>query len=200
MLDRDKIFLYAGIIERGIFMKLKTLSLLAAGLLLTGAACAEYYAGAGYGISWNGGYAKTNDKRYDYKTFSDAWSLFGGTVIPTDYLDFHAEGEFFQLKAKPDKGKTRELRALMANLIAVIPNVDLPVQPYVGLGLGYGRWDHKNTAFKQLIIGTEYNLDQYPVGFALEYKHISPNEKGSSGKYRSKINSDVLMLKAKYLF
>ena len=181
-------------------MKLKILSLLVACLMLSGTVDAEYYAGAGYGISWNGGYAKTNDKKYDYKTFSGLWSLFGGTVIPTEYLDLRAEGELFQLKAKPDTGKTRELKAVMANLIAVIPNVDLPVQPYVGLGLGYGRWDHKNTVVKQFIAGAEYDLDEYPVGFALEYKHFSPNEAGSSGGNRSKINSDTLMLKAKYLF
>ena len=128
------------------------------------------------------------------------WSLFGGTVIPTDYLDLRAEGEFVRLKVDPDKGKERKLDAAMVNLIGVIPNVDLPIQPYVGLGLGYGRWDHKNTVVKQFIAGVEYGLDQYPVGLALEYKHLSPNESGGSGAYRSKINSDTLMLKVKYLF
>ncbi|MBR6232017.1 MAG: hypothetical protein IKQ99_02840 [Alphaproteobacteria bacterium] len=181
-------------------MKLKTLSLLATGLILAGAAGAEYYAGAGYGISWNGGHAWTNGKKYDYETFSGMWSLFGGTVIPTEWLDFHVEGEYIRLKAKPDKGKTRRLDTAMANLIGVIPNVDLPVQPYVGFGLGYGRWDHKFTFVKQFIGGIEYNLDQYPVGFALEYKHLSPNETGGKRSSPSKINSDTLMLKVKYLF
>ena len=61
--------------------------------------------------------------------------------------------------------------------------------------------DHKNTVVKQFIAGAEYNLDQYPVGFALEYKHLSPNETGGkSQRNRSKINSDTLMLKVKYLF
>ena len=181
-------------------MKLKTFSLLTAGLILTATAGAEYYAGAGYGISWNGGHAWTNDTKYDYKTFSGMMSLFGGAVIPTEYLDLRAEGELVRLKAEPDKGKTRQLDALMFNFIGVIPNVDLPVQPYVGLGLGYARWDHKNTFAKQFIAGVEYDLDEYPVGFALEYKHFKPNETGGSGGYRSKINSDTIMLKAKYLF
>ena len=181
-------------------MRLRTLSLLVAGLILVGTAGAEYYAGAGYGISWNGGHAWTNGKKYDYETFSGMWSFFGGTVIPTEYLDFHAEAEIIRLKAEPDKGKTRRLDTAMANLIGVIPNVDLPVQPYVGLGLGYGRWDHKFTVVKQFIAGAEYNLDQYPVGFALEYKHLSPNETGGKRGSRSKINSDTLMLKVKYLF
>ena len=65
-------------------MKLKMLSLLAAGLILTGAAGAEYYAGAGYGISWNGGHAWTDGVKYDYETFSNIWSVFGGVVIPTE--------------------------------------------------------------------------------------------------------------------
>lgn len=181
-------------------MKLKTLSLLVAGLIFAGSVGAEYYAGAGYGVSWNGGHAETKGKKYDYDTFSGMTSLFGGTVIPTEYLDLRAEGEYVRLKAEPDTGKTRKLQAVMANLIGVIPNVDLPVQPYVGLGLGYGRWDHKNTVVKQFIAGVEYDLDQYPVGFALEYKHLSPNETGGSGAYRSKINSDTIMLKVKYLF
>ena len=181
-------------------MKLKTLFLLASALILTGTAGAQYYAGAGYGVSWNGGHAWTNGKKYDYETFSNIWSLFGGTVIPTEYLDFRAEGELMQLKAKPDKGKVRRLDAAMFNLTGVIPNVDWPVQPYVGLGLGYGRWDHKNTFIKQFIAGVEYDLDQYPVGFALEYKHLSPNETGGSGANRAKINSDTVMLKVKYLF
>ena len=181
-------------------MKLKTLSLLTAALILTGTAGAEYYAGAGYGVSWNGGHAWTDDIKYDYETFSNMWSLFGGTVIPTDKLDLRVEGEFLHLKADPDVGKSRTLDAAMANLIAVIPNVDLPVQPYVGIGLGYGRWDHKNTVVGQFIAGAEYDLEQYPVGFALEYKHLKPNETGGKGGYISKINSDTIMLKVKYLF
>ena len=181
-------------------MKLKTLSLLVAGLILAGTAGAEYYAGAGYGMSWNGGHAWTSGKKYDYETFSRMLSLFGGTVIPTEWLDLRAEGEFIHLNAKPDVGKSRQLDTMMANLIGIIPNVDLPVQPYVGLGLGYGRWDHRYTVTKQFIAGMEYDLDQYPVGFALEYKHLSPNETGGRGDHIAKINSDTIMLKAKYLF
>ena len=181
-------------------MKLKTLSLLVAGLIFAGTAGAENYMGAGYGFSWNGGHAWTDGKKYDYETFSNIWSLFAGSVIPTEWLDLRAEGEFIHLKANPDFGKSRKLDTLMANLVGVIPNVDLPVQPYVGLGLGYGRWDHKNTVVKQFIAGVEYDLEQQPIGFVLEYKHLSPNEIGGSSDHIAKINSDTIMLKAKYLF
>ena len=181
-------------------MKLKTLSLLTATLILTGAAGAEYYAGAGYGYSWNGGHAWTGGVKYNYETFSKIWSLFGGTVIPTEQLDLRVEGEFIHLTAQPDVGKSRKLDTMMANLIAVVPNVDLPVEPYVGVGLGYGRFDHKNMFVQQLIAGVEYDLGQYPIGFALEYKHIRPNEAGGRGNHRAKINSDTIMLKAKYMF
>ena len=51
---------------------------MAAGLVLTGSVGAEYYAGAGYGVSWNGGHAWTDGRKYDYETFSGIWSLFGG--------------------------------------------------------------------------------------------------------------------------
>ena len=179
---------------------MKKLSLLVIGLLVSSFVGAEYYAGAGYGLSWNGGHAWTGGQKTDYETFSGMLSVFGGTVIPTEWLDLRAEGELLHLKADADKGPSRELKTVMANLIGMIPNIDSPFQPYIGLGLGYGRWDHKNTAVKQFIAGVEYNLDQYPVGFALEYKHLSPNETGGSGANRSKINSDTVMLKAKYMF
>ena len=181
-------------------MKVKILSLLAASLILTGGAGAEYYAGAGYGISWNGGHAWTEGVKYNYEKFSGMTSLFGGAVIPTEYLDLRAEGEFLHFTAKPKTGKSRQMDTAIANLVGVIPNVDLPVQPYVGVGLGYGRWDHKYTVVKQFITGVEYDLEEHPLGFALEYKHLSPNETGGKGDHISKINTDTLMLKVKYLF
>ena len=181
-------------------MKLKTLSLLATGLILAGTAGAEYYTGLGYGYSWNGGHAWTDGKKYGYETFSPMMSLFAGAVIPTEKLDFRAEAEYIHFTAKPDTGKSRQMDTVMANLIAAIPNLDLPVQPYIGGGLGYGRWDHRYTVTKQFIAGLGYDLDQYPVGFALEYKHLSPNKTGGRGDHISKINTDTLMLKVKYLF
>ena len=151
--------------------------------------------------------SKTNVKKKgpaeierNYETFSPMISLFGGTVIPTDWLDLRAEGEFIHLKVDPDKGKSRKLDAVMANLIGIIPHVDSPIQPYVGFGLGYGLWDHRGTVVKQFILGAEYDLEQHPIGFALEYKHLSPNETGGKGNHKAKINSDTLMLKVKYLF
>ena len=181
-------------------MKIKFLSLLTASLLISGTVSAEYYAGAGYGFSWNGGHAWTDGRKSDYETFSGIFSAFMGTVIPTEWLDLKAEAEFLRLSAEPDFGRTRKFQVLMGNLVGVIPNVDLPVKPYVGLGLGYARWDHNNTVAYQVLGGVEYELDQYPVGFALEYKHLWPNENGGKTTTKSRINSDTIMLKVKYLF
>lgn len=188
---------------KGENMKTKLLSLLAASLIISGAVSAEYYAGAGYGVSWNGGHAWTNNIKTDYKRFSGIFSGFLGTVIPTEYLDLRAEGELIHLSAKPDLGRTRKFNALMANLIGVIPNVDalssLNIKPYVGLGIGYGRWDHRNTFAYQVIGGLEYEFEN-PVAVALEYKHLWPDQTGGKAYSKSKLNSDTLMLKLKYLF
>ncbi len=181
-------------------MKLQFLTLLAAGLLLSCAGHAENYAGAGVGASWNGGHAVTNGQKYDMETFSTLWSLFAGTIIPTEWTDIRVEGEFLRMDVEPDYGRTRQFKALMANATAIIPDTGWFAEPYVGFGLGYARWDHNNTIAGQIIGGVEYDFAQWPVGAALEYRHLWVNEKGGKGYDTSRINSDTLMLKLKYFF
>ena len=187
-------------------MKKLFLTCLTAGLLVSGAAVSEYYAGLGYGVSWNGGHAWTNNVKYDYDTFSGMWSLFAGTVLPTDWVDFRVEGELLRLDLEPDVGKTRKFRAIMGNVTAIIPNTGWWAEPYVGGGIGYARWDHNNTIATQVIGGLEktFELPDWANNAAmavdLEYRHLWVNENGGKAYSVSKMNSDMLMLKLKYLF
>ena len=181
-------------------MKLQFLTLLTAGLLMSSYAIADNYAGIGLGASWNGGHAYTNGIKYDLETFSPLWSLFAGTVIPTEWTDVRVEGELLRMDVKPDFGRTRQLRAVMANATAVIPNTGWVVEPYAGFGFGYARWDHNNSIAGQILGGVEYNFEQWPVGTALEYRHLWINEKGGKTFSKSKLNSDTLMFKVKYFF
>ncbi len=187
-------------------MKKLFLTCLMAGLLVSGAAVSEYYAGLGYGVSWNGGHAWTNNVKYDYDTFSGMWSLFAGTVLPTDCVDFRVEGELLRLDLEPDVGKTRKFRAIMGNVTAIIPNTGWWAEPYVGGGIGYARWDHNNTIATQVIGGLEktFELPDWANNAAmavdLEYRHLWINENGGKAYSVSKMNSDTLMLKLKYLF
>lgn len=187
-------------------MKKLFLTCAVVGLLFAGAVRAENYAGLGYGISWNGGHAWTDGRKSDYDTFSKMLSVFAGTVIPTEKFDLRLEGEYLHLNLKPDHGKTRRFRALMANATGVIPNTGWWAEPYVGLGLGYARWDHNNTIAAQGIAGLEkyFELPEWAnntaMAAAVEYRHLWVNEKGGKRNNTSKMNSDTIMFKLKYLF
>lgn len=182
-------------------MKLKYLSLIAGALVWTSTVQAEDYAGLGYGQSWNGGNAYTNGQKHDFETFSSIWSAFIGRTIPLEWFDMRVEGEFIRMDADADKGRTRQVRALMANATGIIPNTGWFAEPYVGLGVGYARYDHNNTIATQVIGGLEYTFDQWPVATALEYRHLWFNEDGGKNEAnRSDLNSDSIMLKVKYLF
>lgn len=176
------------------------------GLLFAGAVRAENYAGLGYGASWNGGHAWTNGRKSDYDTFSGIFSLFAGKVIPTDYFDLRVEGEYLHLNLKPEHGKSRRFRGLMANATGIIPDTGWWAEPYVGLGLGYARWDHNNTIAGQVIGGFEkyFELPEWAnntaMAAAVEYKHLWVNENGGKRNNTSKMNSDTVMFKLKYLF
>lgn len=179
---------------------------MAAGLLFSGAATAEYYAGLGYGASWNGGHAWTNGIKNDYDTFSGMLSLFAGTVLPTNWVDFRTEVELLRLDLKPDFGRTRRFRAIVGNVTAIIPETGWWAEPYVGGGIGYARWDHNNTITTQVIGGLEktFELPDWANNAAmavdLEYRHLWVNEDGGKFNNISKMNSDTIMLKLKYMF
>ena len=181
-------------------MKLKYLSLIALMMAFATSVNAENYAGLGYGRSWNGGHAYRDGHKYDTETFSNVWSLFLGKTIPTEWCDVHAEAEVIHIGADTDYGEKLTLNALMANATAVIPDTGWFAEPYAGLGVGMARFDHNNTIAWQFIGGLEYNFEQYPIGTALEYRHLLLNEHGGKGADTSRFNSDTLMLKLKYFF
>jgi opacity protein-like surface antigen len=94
----------------------------------------------------------------------------------------------------------------MANATGIIPDTGWWAEPYVGLGLGYARWDHNNTIAGQVIGGFEkhFELPEWAnntaMAAAVEYKHLWVNENGGKQNNTSKMNSDTVMFKLKYLF
>lgn len=172
--------------------------LLAAALLGASAARADFYAGIGYGASFNDGSATTNGAKFSYHD-SAIYALTGGYEFPLPLLDVRVEGEYLRTKPEVKYGKDRKLDALMLNVIGVIPLVPL-VDPYVGLGLGYGRYDHTNTSLQQLLLGVEYELPVAPIVLGGEYRHLRVNETCGKANSPSKLRANIFMLKAKYFF
>ena len=182
-------------------MNLKFLSCLTLTLALSVSVQAENYAGLGIGKSWNGGHAYSDNKKHDFETLSTMWSFYAGKIIPTEWFDLRLEGEFLRMDAHAKHTRTRQVRALMANATGVIPNTGWFAEPYVGMGAGYARYDHNNTLGFQFIGGLEYDFDNYPIGTAVEYRHLWFTEDGGKNNAnKSNLNSDTLMLKLKYFF
>ncbi len=162
---------------------------------------ADNYAGLGFGYSWNGGHAYTNSTKYDFKSFSKMWSFFVGKVIPNQWFDLRLDAEYLNLDAHVEHGRTRQFKSVMANATGIIPDTGWLAEPYVGMGLGYARFDHNNTIALQAIGGLEYVFEQWPIATDVEYRHLWLNEHGGKNRENSsRFNSDTLMLKLKYFF
>jgi len=159
---------------------------------------ADFYAGAGYGFGFHGGSAYLDGKRGDYDN-SAVYSLSGGYILPLPLLDVRGEVEYLRSHTKVKGQKSRQLDALMGSVSGVIPFVPL-VDPYIGLGLGYGRYDHKSTAAWQYQMGVEYQFVTVPVAVGAEYRYLKLTETCGKHEDRSKFHSNILMLKLKYLF
>ncbi len=160
---------------------------------------ADFYAGAGLGMSFNNG--SIDDVRGFKDSYKDtpAYALYGGYELPLPLLDVRGEVEYLRLKPKAKYGKSRTMDAAIARAIAVVPFVPL-VDPYVGLGLGYARYDHANVALQEVTAGVEYELPLMPVTVGAEYRYLKTNEKAGKWYSESKFHTNILMLKAKYLF
>ena len=167
-------------------------------VLMVTSARADFYAGAGYGLGFNSGSAYLDGQRGSYKD-SPFYSFQGGYILPLPLFDVRGEVEY--LRSRPDvKGQgARRLDALMGNVSAVIPLVPF-VDPYVGLGLGYARYDHNNTTAWQYQMGVEYSFATAPFVVGAEYRYLKLTETCGKHDDTSKYHSNVLMLKVKYLF
>jgi len=180
-------------------MKKYTLfGILSAGLLLSGVAQAELYAGAGIGSGFNYGHVSDGLHNVKYKN-STMWSIAGGYETPLPLFDVRGEVEYLRTRPEVKDGRTKQLDGLFLNGYADIPLIPL-IDPYVGLGIGRVRYDHTNSFALQGMIGAEYELPFAPVAVSGEYRYLKINEE--TGKYNreSKYHANILMLKARYLF
>ena len=173
-------------------------SLIAAALGWSIPSQADFYAGLGLGASFNDGSVKTNNVKSSYK-YTPVYSISGGYELPLPILDIRGEAEILYMKPKVKTGRDRKLQSVMFNGIAVIPFVPF-IDPYVGAGFGYARYDHTNAIAVQGMLGVEYELPIAPMTIGAEYRYYKINEGTGKTNSESKFHTNILMLKAKYLF
>ena len=169
-----------------------------AALMMASVGHADFYAGAGYGFAFHGGSAYSDGKRSSYEN-SAMYSLQGGYILPLPLFDVRGEVEYLRARPEPKNQGSRRLDALMGNVSAVIPLVPI-VDPYVGLGWGYARYDHNNTTAWQYQMGVEYSFVAAPVTVGAEYRYLKLTETCGKHDDISKYHSNVLMLKLKFMF
>lgn len=167
-------------------------------LFICNAAQAEFYVGAGYGLSINQGSVKELNKKTSYKD-SNALSVSGGVALPLPLLDIRGEVEYFRTRPETKDFGTKHLDAVMANATGVIPLIPF-IDPYVGVGMGYARYDHNNTTAWQALAGVEYNFLTLPFIVGAEYRFLKLTEKGGKKDVSSKYYTHGVMLKLKYTF
>ena len=172
--------------------------LLACALFICTTTQAEFYVGGGYGLSINQGSVKEHGLKSSYKD-SSAYSLSGGIIMPLPLFDLRTEVEYFHTRPETKSLGSKRLNALMVNATGVIPLLPF-VDPYVGLGLGYGRYDHNNTAAWQALAGVEYAFETNPFVMGAEYRFLNLTEHCGKGQSSSKYYSHGFMLKFKYKF
>lgn len=172
--------------------------LLSAGLLFGGIAQADFYAGAGLGASFNGGRSSDGDHNVKYKN-SALWSLAGGYEAPLPLFDLRGELEYLRTRPEVKDGRTKQLDGLFLNGYTNIP-IGFVIDPYVGLGVGRVRYDHVNSFAFQGMLGADYVLPFAPVGISGEYRYLKINETTGKWDKKSKYHTNILMLKARYMF
>jgi len=166
--------------------------------LLSSVARADFYVGAGYGLSINDGSFHENGIKSKYKD-SALYSLSAGAIMPIPLFDFRAEAEYFHSRPSTKLFSSQNLDALMLNTTGVIPLIPF-IDPYVGLGLGYARYNHHTSPAWQAIAGVEYAFVTNPFVLGAEYRFLKLTENGGKGSDVSKYRSHGVILKLKYTF
>ena len=88
----------------------------------------------------------------------------------------------------------------MANGYVDIPFILPLLTPYVGVGLGYGRFENDNVMPMQLMLGMDAEIFVIPVVGSLEYRYLQTNRSAKSANERNKFYSHILMAKLRYEF
>ncbi|MBQ9737625.1 MAG: porin family protein [Clostridia bacterium] len=173
-------------------------SLLTLGLI-SSTAHADFYGSFGLGAAFNNGSVTTKDLRSSYDD-SAAYSLAVGYQLPLLLTDVRVEGEYLRIHPDIKDGGHSNMDALMVNAYANLPLIPV-IDPYVGLGLGYARFEHENTPAMQFMLGADYELPiTLPITIGAEYRYFKVNEHGGNRGETAKFNTHALMLKARYHF
>ncbi len=159
---------------------------------------ADFYAGIGAGASLNNGSVTHQDIVSDYKN-TPIYSIAGGYELPLPILDIRGEVEYLRIRPNAKYGEDSKFDGVFLNGCADIPFVPV-IDPYVGAGIGYTRFDHKNSTAWQGIAGVEYGIPVLPVTLAGEYRYMKVTEAGGKWDSKSKFNTNIFMIKARYSF
>jgi len=169
------------------------------GLASSLSARADFYAGVGFGMGFNDGSSTKAGVRSEYKD-SPVYSLAGGYQWPLPLLDIRGEVEYLHLRPDLKDGRTKQLDGAFVNAYGTIPLVPF-IDPYVGLGIGRVRYDHDNAFAIQGMLGAEYSLPFLPdLSVGAEYRYLKVNETTGKARAPSKFHTNILMLKARYMF
>lgn len=167
-------------------------------LLATTNAKAGIYGSIGAGISLNDGSAVHDSVMSDYKN-TPVYAFALGYELPFPLLDARGEVEYLRIRPNAKYGSDSKIDAAFINGYADIPLIPI-VDPYVGIGIGYARFDHTNTPALQGMAGLEYEIPVLPLTIGAEYRYMKVNETGGKWDSPSKFHTNIFMLKARYSF
>lgn len=179
---------------------LNKLLFLSVGLAFLGSltAHADIYGSAGIGVSLNDGSVTRQQIETAYEN-SPVYSLAVGYELPIPIIDIRGEIEYLHVQPSVKQGADIRFDGAFANAYVDIPLVPI-VDPYIGGGIGYARFDHKNTTALQGMVGIEYEVPIIPFAIGGEYRYMKVNETGGKWDSPSKFHSNIFMIKGRYTF
>ncbi len=159
---------------------------------------ADFYASIGAGASLNEGSVTYEDALQDYKN-TPVYAAAVGYELPLPILDVRAEVEYLRIRPEVKHGSDSKFDGVFLNGYADVPLIPV-VDPYVGAGIGYTRFEHNNSTAYQGMLGVEYEVPFMPVSLAGEYRYMKVTEAGGKWDSNAKFHSNILMIKARYSF
>ena len=180
-------------------MKTGTAALFLALCLLFGtAAQAEFYVSAGAGKTFNTGTAWRNGEKSDFDN-SHTYSVAVGYDLP--FIDIiRVEGEYLHNRAKIEHGGKATYDGVMANGYVDIPFPVPLFTPYVGIGLGPGRYEGEYVLGYQGMVGIDAEVFVVPLVASLEYRYMQTNRHGERHDETYKFYAHTVMMKLRYEF
>ncbi len=159
---------------------------------------AGVYGSAGVGVSLNDGSVTREEMKTAYEN-SPVYSVAVGYELPIPVIDIRGEVEYLHVQPRVKQGIDSRFDGAFANAYVDIPFIPI-IDPYVGGGIGYARFDHNNTTALQGMVGIEYELPIIPFAIGAEYRHMKTNEVGGKWDSPSKFHSNIFMIKGRYTF